>query len=63
MQQVRRAKQAAQFTILQGTKSCQHAVVAVKLIPPTTSMIDIVENPTFFVFTFVCLNAEWWGYT
>lgn len=38
-------------------------VSAVSLISPTTPTIDPSDNPAFFVFTFLCLNAEWWAYS
>jgi len=35
----------------------------VKLTSPATPIVDPKRNPTFFIFTVICLNAEWYIYS
>jgi len=34
-----------------------------KMMDPNVILVDPKENPFFFTFTFLCMNAEWWTYS
>ena len=60
------------FLVKKPCKVCLFALIStlpllflglVKYISPETPMVDPQSNPLFFVFTYFCLNFEWWSYS